>query len=177
MHFCLIGQRSDCRIYHCTSGHVVGYNIKWEEEYKWLVPDQNEGGVVTGMYCELCIRHKCKNKYNHSAVWNETPCVCVRKDSVRRHSLSVQHKEAVIMQGGEQAKWWYRTGFSELQSKLLWNVVKSEVPHMSLYPSMLEVVKFMWCDQLRHLDHGQNAKYTSHRITEEFREIKLVKSS
>ncbi len=71
-----------------VSGHVVGYNIKWEEEYKWLVPYRDEVGVITGMFCELCIRYKCKNKYNHSAVWNETPCVCLRKDSVRRHSVS-----------------------------------------------------------------------------------------
>ena len=42
---------------------------------------------------------------------------------------------------------------------------------MSLYASMLEAVKFMGCDQLRHLDHGQNAKYTSHGITEEFLKV------
>ena len=30
---------------------------------------------------------------------------------------------------------------------------------------MLEEVKFMRCNHLRHLDHGLNAKYTSHRIT------------
>ena len=34
-------------------------------------------------------------KYNHSTVWNETPCICLRKDSIRRHSLSLQHMEAV----------------------------------------------------------------------------------
>ena len=53
-----------------VSGHVVGYNIKWEEEYKWLVPDWNEVGVVTGMFCELCTRYKGRITYNHSSVWN-----------------------------------------------------------------------------------------------------------
>ena len=33
-------------------------------------------------------------KYNHSTVWSVTPCVCIRKESVRRHSLGLQHKEA-----------------------------------------------------------------------------------
>ena len=41
-------------------------NIKWEEK----------NGVVTGMFCELCTRHKWKDKYKiHSSVWNETPCL------------------------------------------------------------------------------------------------------
>ena len=40
----------------------------------------------------MCCRYKA-GKYNHSAVWNEVPCVCLHKDSVRRHSLSL-HKEA-----------------------------------------------------------------------------------
>ena len=39
--------------------------------------------------------HKTKNKFNQSAVWNETPCTSIRKDCVRRHSLSDQHREAV----------------------------------------------------------------------------------
>ncbi len=30
-----------------VSGYVVGYNIKWEEEYKWLVPYRDEVGVIT----------------------------------------------------------------------------------------------------------------------------------
>ena len=39
--------------------------------------------------------HKMKNKYNKSSVWSEVPCVCIRKDSVCRHSESLQHKEAI----------------------------------------------------------------------------------
>ena len=46
-------------------------------------------GIVTGMVCK---RHKTENK---SKVWSETPCVCIRKDSVRRHSQTMQHKDGV----------------------------------------------------------------------------------
>ena len=77
------------------SKHTVGYRAQWEEEYSWLIPERNEAGVVVGMFCRLCKRYRCRNKYNHTVVWSETPCVCIRKDSVRRHSLSLQHKEAL----------------------------------------------------------------------------------
>ena len=47
---------------------------------------------------------------------------------------------------------------------LYW-LVKSEVPHNSLYSSMLQAVEFMGYEKLRHLKLGENAKYTSRRIT------------
>ena len=164
--------------------HVVGYNSKWEEEFPWLIPKRNEAGVVTGMFCSWCVRHKTKNKQNHAAVWNVTPCVCIRKDSVRRHSLSLQHKEATEKEqsregssrdgGIEQAfqkQLSLNKGAIKIAMECLYWLVKAEVPHMSLYASMLEAVKFMGCDKLNHLHHGENAKYTSHRITEEFFQV------
>ena len=50
---------------------------------------------------------------------------------------------------------------------LYW-LVKSEMPHTSLYGPMLEAVRFMGCNKLIHLHHGENSKYTSRRITQEF---------
>ena len=75
--------------------HAVGYKIKWEREFPWLLTKKNSTGTVTGMLCRFCKRHKTGNKYNKTTVWSETPCVCLRKDSIRRHSQSLQHKEAV----------------------------------------------------------------------------------
>ena len=42
---------------------------------------------------------------------------------------------------------------------------------MSLYGSMLEAVKLMGCDKLIHLYHGENTKYSSHRITHQFLQV------
>ena len=56
---------------------------------------KKDTGIVTGMVCKICKRHKTENKYNKSKVWSETPCVCIRKDSVRRHSQTMQHKDGV----------------------------------------------------------------------------------
>ena len=53
---------------------------------------------------------------------------------------------------------------------LYW-LVKSEVPHTSLYASLIEAVEYMGCDKLHYLKHGENAKYTSRRITHEFLQV------
>ena len=53
---------------------------------------------------------------------------------------------------------------------LYW-LVKEEIPHTLNYPSMLKAVEIMGCSQLKHLQHGDNAKYTSRRVTQEFLQI------
>ena len=53
---------------------------------------------------------------------------------------------------------------------LYW-LVKEEIPHTLNYPSMLKAVEIMGCNQLKYLQHGVNAKYTSRRITHEFIQV------
>ena len=60
-----------------------------------VIAFKNDSGIVTGMLCRICKRHKTENKYNKSRVWSDTPCICIRKESVRRHSQSLQHKDGV----------------------------------------------------------------------------------
>lgn len=54
-----------------SSRYKVQYCQEWEE-FKWLLP-KVEKGVVVGMFCKMCKRHKCTAKYNHSTVWSEVP--------------------------------------------------------------------------------------------------------
>ena len=82
--------------------HAPGYK-EWEHEFTWLKPIRNENSQVVRLICELCKQHKRKNKFNQSTVWNETPCTTMRKDAVRRHSLSKQHKGAVEMEACHEA--------------------------------------------------------------------------
>lgn len=53
---------------------------------------------------------------------------------------------------------------------LCW-LVKEEIPHTTNYPSLLNTVKFMGCNQLKHFQCSENAKYSSRRITMEFLEV------
>ena len=68
------GRTKRPRLSQDTSKHLVGYRQLWESEFTWLIPVETDG-LVTGMLCRLCQRHKTKNKYNHSPVWSSTPCI------------------------------------------------------------------------------------------------------
>ena len=165
-------------------GHAVVYNSDWELEFPWLMPLKNESGMVKGMLCSICKRHKTENKYNKSTVWNVTPCTCIRKDSVRRHSQSLQHKDGVEKElyreqsscdGGIQQAFQTQLTLNMAAVKaamqcLYW-LVKEEIPHTTNYPSMLKAVEFVGCTQLKHLNCGENAKYTSRRVTMEFLQV------
>ena len=167
-----------------SARHVVGYKAEWETEFSWLQAVRDETGLIVGMLCGLCKLHKTKNKYNQSAVWSESPCVSLRKDSVRRHSLSEQHKQAVELDvcreasdstGGIEQAFQSQIALNRLAVKgamqcLYW-LVKSEVPHTSHYNSLVKAVEFMGCDHLRHLHKGDNEKYTSQRIIQEFLQV------
>ena len=138
-----------------SSKHLVQYNTKWESKFPWLVPKKDNCKVV-GMLCSLCMRHKCTAKYNHSTV---TPCICLRKDSIQRHSLSLQHKEAVERElcrqrssrdgGIEQA--FQKQAAIKVAMECLYRLGKSEMPHTSLYGPLFQSVEFMGCGQLHHL--------------------------
>ena len=126
------------------------------------------------------MKYHCTSKYNHSTVWSETPCICICKDSVKRHSLQINTRRQWIKSFiGSRAPevvvfsrlFRHKQLSTERPSRyvamecLYW-LIKSEIPHTSLYGLMIEAVKFMGCDQLCHLQHGDNAKYTSQRITQ-----------
>ena len=56
------GQTKRPRLSQDTSKHLVGYGQLWENEFTWLIPVETDG-LVTGILCRLCQRHKTKNKY------------------------------------------------------------------------------------------------------------------
>ena len=163
-----------------TSKHLIGYRSAWATEYPWLEPVEADG-CVTGMTCVLCKRFRAKNKYNQSTVWTETPCISLRKDSVRRHSKCEQHKLAEQLEATRLAS--QRDGGIPqlLQSQLalqrkavkgamqyLYWLVLSEIPHTGNYGSLIDAVQFMGCDYFKHLHIGDNANYKSQRIIQEF---------
>ena len=154
--------------------HATGYKAEWKREFSWVEPVRNERGEVVGLYCKLCKRHKRKNKYNQCTVWSETPCTTIPKDAVCHHSLSQQHKAVVEMEACQETATRTRGIQQALQTQLqlkkeavktamqcLYWLVKSEILHTGHYNSLLSAVQFMGCEQLKHLNQGENAKYTS----------------
>ena len=142
---------------------------------------QRDRYYITGMICSWCKKHKTRNKYNKATIWSINPCITLRKDCVQRHSLSQQHKCAVELETYREAS--QKSGGIEqaLQSQIFLNslaikramqclywLVKYEIPHTSNYNSLVKAVEFMGCEHLRHLRHGENAKYSSQRIIQGF---------
>ena len=163
--------------------HAVRYESKWEREFPWIEPVKEAGNVV-GMVCRICKRHNSKAKYNRSSVWNEKPCTYLRKDSVRRHDSSDQHKQAVKKESLRQASSVDGGIAQAFQKELtlkksavkgalqcLYWLVKSEIPHTTHYNSLLKAVQFMGLEKLKHLHQAENAKYTSQRIIQEFLQV------
>ena len=165
------------------SKHLVGYKKQWEKEFSWLLCVYEVGKAI-GMMCRLCKRHHTKNKYNQSTVWSVTPCICLRKDSVRRHSKSAQYLCAVelescrlasVKDGGIRQAFQLQASLQRKAVKgamqcLYW-LVKSEIPHTTKYGSLVDTVQFMGCDYFKHLHQGENAKYKSQRIISEFLQV------
>ena len=53
---------------------------------------------------------------------------------------------------------------------LYW-LVHSEIPHTTNYSSLVDAVRLTGCEYFKHLYKGENAKYKSQRIIQEFLEV------
>ena len=136
---------------------MIGYDRNWETEFPWLEVVTDDGKAV-GMLCKLCRKHNAENKYNHSKVWNETPCVCMCKDSVRHQKCMLQLETAhqAADTNGEYLR--HRCPFSMRAIQCLYWLVKLEIPYTNHYGTLIEAMKFIRCNVFKHLLHGENAK-------------------
>ena len=163
-----------------SAKHVVGYVADWQKKFP-MVTARTRQRRDDWWDVLPAVRHKTKNKFNQSTVWSTSPCTSIRKDCVRRHSISDQHKEAVnkevyrensvtdsgLPQAFERQVDFNRSAVKVAMQCLYW-LVKHETPHTSNYGSLLKAVEFMGCERLRYLRVGENAKYTSQRVIQEF---------
>ena len=82
--------------------------------------------------------------------------MCLRKDSVsvRRHSESLQHKDAVEKElcssqdGGIQQAFQMQILLNKAALKTAVVASKGRIPHTLNYPSVLKAVEIMGCSQL-----------------------------
>ena len=97
--------------------------------------------------------------------------MCIRKDSFRKQSQSLQHKDGVEKEqarersshdGRLQQVLQTQVSFNEAAIKtvmqcLYW-LVKEEILHTTNYSSLLNAVEFMGCTQLKHFQCSEIAK-------------------
>ena len=158
--------------------HRQSFDPKWQDEFPWVVynPPDIEGGP--SMLCSLCRKHSETSK---RMVWISIPCRLVRKDKLREHKRSQCHQDAMRAEsiavaakrsGGiaasmEQLVSLQRQAVRGAFRCMYW-LVKEELAHHTKFTSLLELVKSLGCSYLSELEVGQNARYTSHRMIDEF---------
>ena len=73
---------------------------KWLEEFKIKFDYDLRSGKVNRMRCQLCLRWELRIKLckNFSQVWVSPDSEFIMKDSVKKHSESLQHCEACKLQ-------------------------------------------------------------------------------
>ena len=168
---------SDIHLCCGSSKQKVGFGWRWEKIYPWVyLADDGKG-----MYCKLCRRYNTKNERNHSAVFNDTPCVSLRRDALVRHASSDMHAAAVSMEQERFAAGGIQTALQVVVSaermavttamKCLYWLAKNEIPHTTKYQPLLELLQHLNCPHLGKLHLGANATYTSEMIMQEFIQV------
>ena len=157
--------------------HRQSFDPKWQEEFPWVVytPDGEDG---PSMLCRLCRKH---NEASKRMVWISVPSRLFRKDKLRQHERSQSHEDALRAEsvaaaaqrsGGIAASMEQQISLQRQAVKgalrcMYW-LLKEEVAHHTKFTSLLELVKSMGCSYLSELEVGQNTRYTSHRMVDEF---------
>ena len=134
-----------------------------------------------GMYCTLCQKH---NKSTKRMVFITTPCVLYRKDKLHEHKKSRGHADAVIAEShavAAKSSGGIRTAIDRQISlknqaiigamKCLYWLAKEETAHHTKFKSLLDLGKSLGCSYLSELEVAKNARYSSHRIIDEFLDV------
>ena len=83
-----------------TSGHKVGVNKAWLTTFTWLMfstETDESSNTIDVMLCKLCKKHQSYG-YNGNRTWSETGYRCLRRDKVKDHQESDQHKHSLTME-------------------------------------------------------------------------------
>lgn len=155
-----------------AGGHKTGYNKSWLSRYPDIYCATEVDGEV--LFCKLCQKWNTHGA-NGSAIWNEEPCRYLREDKVKEHLTKHQHQEALRLELAKQKEidTAMKTseekgvnGAIELQKVLHW-LVKHNLPHTTLFESLVELVLAVDQDLLASVHKGGNAKYTSPQVVGE----------
>ena len=158
--------------------HRQSFDPKWQDEFPWVVYNTPDIEGRPSMLCSLCRKH---SETSNRMVWISIPCRLVRKDKLREHERSQCHQDAVHAEsiavaakrsGGiaasiEQQVSLQRQAVRGAFRYMYW-LVKEELAHHTKFTSLLGLVKSLGCSYLPELEVGQNARYTSQRMIDEF---------
>ena len=155
-----------------------GFDPRWSRRYPWVKYVEGKG-----LYCSWCQKHKISAR-NKQGVWTDKPCLSCRKDKLQAHALTGSHKQAAqleveaeeearhggIVKAFEKTVSIERKAFVSALKIMHW-LAKEELPHTTKFESLIKLVIDLGGQQLKALNKGNNAKYTSERTIQEMIQV------
>ena len=181
----------------CVRDSVDKYKESWKESAPWpKAPGLNDSAAAAipntwlhlveepepGMMCLLCNKYN-KNKAPPSGkpIWLDEPCTLFRLQSVHRHAASNIHKDSIQQELAKQRSnedggiamafqncWQAEESAISAAMACIYFLAKEEIPHMTKYKPLLDLLSHLGLPFLETLHKGDNATSTSHRIVKEF---------
>jgi len=156
--------------------NTTGYDKAWENNRPWLYCSKDEDLDV--MYCRLCQKHNTKG-LNGSSKWNKEGYACKRLDKVKDHEQGEQHRQALELETRQQLgieNAINQESITDKDAKAITSAIKClnfllqhNIPYTDIFKAFIDFATHeLHAPDLQYLSVGSNAKYTSHRMVDEF---------
>ncbi|ELU18619.1 hypothetical protein CAPTEDRAFT_194628 [Capitella teleta] len=146
------------------------------DKYPGIESDMTEnedGQMQQVLFCKLCRKWKATG-LNGSSTWGETPCTYQRKDKVKLHLKSQQHRDAITMAASEgsldrlskDADNHRTEGIAEMMKVMHWLVQHNIAT--SLFEPLIELIVKIDSAKIKKVRIAKNATHTSTSTANEF---------
>jgi len=161
-----------------TSGHKVGVNKAWLTTFTWLMfstETDESGNTIDVMLCKLCKKHQSYG-YNGNRTWSETGYRCLRRDKVKDHQESDQHKHSLTMELNQTVNDMTNNMKSSAHTaiidalKVMYYIITKNLP-LDHFSSMIDLCIELGATNLPNLRLAKNATYSSWETIQELLDL------
>ncbi|CAG2237955.1 unnamed protein product [Mytilus edulis] len=146
-----------------NSKHKTGFDTAWLTAFTWLlvVKEPNSSGDMTDvMYCKLCKKHRTYG-YNGSKTWVDNGYRCLRRDKIKEHQDSDQHKDSLKQEVNHTVSDMTAKISTTAQKsirdalKVLYFLISHNLP-LDMFSLFYRPLYRAWCNQLRAISDLQS---------------------
>lgn len=161
-----------------NSKHKTGFDTAWLTAFTWLlvVKEPNSSGDMTDvMYCKLCKKHRTYG-YNGSKTWVDNGYRCLRRDKIKEHQDSDQHKDSLKQEVNHTVSDMTAKISTTAQKsirdalKVLYFLISHNLP-LDMFSSFIDLCIELGATNLGNLRLAKCASYTSWDIVQELLDI------
>ena len=152
--------------------------MSWTNTFSWLLftkETDTDGKVIDAMMCRLCTKHNSLGS-NGSKTWSEIGYKCLRKDKVKEHQNSEQHKAALKLElnqtVGDMSTSMTNSASLAIKDalKVLYYIISHNLP-LDLFASMVDLCIDVGATNLPKLRLAKSATYSSWEMVQELLDL------